>query len=102
MVVIIGVRVELDGTAGVIEGGDEPRANQFLQIPIDRGVRHRRQLAADLPEELIRRRMRARLAEETQKHLPLRGHAETELGGASPQMLEPRGGVDDHLFRSIC
>ena len=92
MVVIVGVRVVLDRTTGALERGDEPRANQLLQIAIDRGMRHRRQLAADFPKELIGRRMRARLTEETQQHLPLRGHPETALGGAGTQTLQARGG----------
>ena len=74
MVVVVGVRVVLDRTTGAFERGDEPRANQLLQIAVDRGMRHRRQLAADFPKELIGRRMRARLAEEPQQHRPLRGH----------------------------
>jgi hypothetical protein len=46
--VIVGVRVVLDRTTGALERADEPRANQFLQIAVDRRMRNRRQLAAEL------------------------------------------------------
>jgi len=102
MMVIVGVRVVPDWTAGALERGDEPRANQLLQIAINRGMRHRRQLPADFLEELVGGRVGARLTEQTQQHLPLRRHPKAALDGAGAQALDTRGRVDAHLFRIIC
>ena len=38
MVVIVGVRIVLDRTAGALECGNEPSANQLLQIAVNRGM----------------------------------------------------------------
>jgi len=86
VVVVLWIDLEVHGPSRPLQGPDETRAYQLLQVPVHGGVRHRRQDTTDPSHEIVCRRVAGRLAENTQQDLALGGHPQPRVRTLSPQV----------------
>jgi hypothetical protein len=98
VVVIVGVHVELDRGAGHLERPDQALPHEFLEVPVHRRMRHRRQHPSHALHHVVGCGMAHCLAQRAQQHVPLRREPQPAIGAGRAEVhVAVSGWVAGHV-----
>jgi hypothetical protein len=100
VMVIVGIDLELHCRAGPFERTNQPGTNQFVDVPVDRGMRDRWQGPAYFTHQIVGGRVTSRFAQNAEEDVPLRREPKPTRRAFLAEVRIPFGG-GQHVGMSL-